>query len=100
MFSLFYKECLNDWANYKAKSTLPTLCTGDALNETFWNNKVICVAEKPPFKKNLVNKGIIKLKLMLKLKQVCLNHGIRRNQHKTSAQYFTLLSFFDSMPSD
>ena len=39
--------------------------TGDALNETFWNNKVICVAEKPLFKKNLVKKAIIKLKLVL-----------------------------------
>ena len=65
MFPLFYKECLNDWENYKAKSTLPTLCSGDALNETFWNNKVICAEEKPLFKKNLVNKGIIKLKLVL-----------------------------------
>jgi len=65
MFPLFYKERLNDWANYKAKSTRPTLCTGDALNETFWNNKVISVAGKPLFKKNLVNKGIIKLKLVL-----------------------------------
>ena len=65
MFALFYRECLNDWVNYKAKGTLPTLCTGDALNETFWNNKVICVIEKPLFKKNLVNKGTIKLKLVL-----------------------------------
>ena len=65
MFPLFYKECLNDWANYKAKSTPPTLFAGDALNEIFWNNKVICVARKPLFKKILDNKGIIKLKLML-----------------------------------
>ena len=65
MFPLFYKECLNDWANYKAKSTPPTLYAGDGLNETFWNNTVICVVEKPLFKKNLVNKGIIKLKLVL-----------------------------------
>ena len=72
----FVRNVSNDWVNYKAKCTLPTLCTGDALNETFWNNKVICVAEKPPFKKNLVNKGIIKLRPMLKLKQACLNHGI------------------------
>ena len=35
MFPLFYKECLNDWANYKAKSTPPTLCAGDAFNEIF-----------------------------------------------------------------
>ena len=65
MFPLFYKECLNDWANYKAKSIPPTLCAGDALNEIFWNNKVICVAGKPLFKKNWVKKAIIKLKLML-----------------------------------
>ena len=51
MLPLFYKECLNDWANFKATST--------------WNNKVICVAEKALFKKNLVNKGTIKLKLVL-----------------------------------
>ena len=38
---------------------------GITLDETFWNNKVICIAEKPLFKKNLVKKAIIKLKLVL-----------------------------------
>ena len=64
-WSQFLNLKCSGWANYKVKSTPPTLCTGDALNETFWNNKVICVAEKPLFKKNLVKKAIIKLKLVL-----------------------------------
>ena len=60
MFPLFYKECLNEVND----CTPPTLCPGDELNEIFWNNKVICVAGKPLFKKDLLRKAIMKLKLM------------------------------------
>ncbi|KAL9964740.1 hypothetical protein ACROYT_G028420 [Oculina patagonica] len=61
-FPKFYRECLNEWANYKEKLISTP---ANVLDEFIWNNKFICIDGKPLFRNKIVKKGIIKLRDLL-----------------------------------
>ena len=93
----FYRECLNEWAAYKNEHA-PVTC--DVLNEIIWNNKFILIGGKLLFRKKIVSKRII----IIKLRDVITSAGklktwnILKNKNITkslNAEYFLFISVFN-----
>ena len=93
----FYKECLTEWALYKISpvTTLP-----DVLNEIIWNNKFLCIDGKPLFRNKLLRKGFLTVSDILTDSGRMKSCRTLQNQNVTGAEYFVLMSVFDSIPSE
>ena len=93
----FYKECLTEWALYKISpvTTLP-----DVLNEIIWNNKFLCIDRKPLFRNKLLRKGFLTVSDILTDSGRMKSCRTLQNQNVTCAEFFVLMSVFNSIPSE
>ena len=91
----FYKECLAEWALYKMS---PITTLSDVLNEIIWNNKFLCINGKPLFRNKLLRKGFLTVSDLLTDSGIMKSWRILQNQNVTCAEYFVLISVFDSFP--
>lgn len=57
-FPKYYKACFDAWS--VLNSRMP-VTFNDVMNEIIWNDKFICIDNKPVYRSDLVNLGIIKV---------------------------------------
>ena len=91
------KECLTEWALYKISpvTTLP-----DVLNEIIWNNKFLCIDGKSLFRNKLLRKGFLTVSDILTDSGRMKLCRTLQNQNVTGAEFFVLMSVFNSIPSE
>ena len=70
------------------------------LDETIWNNKLVCINDRPLYRIKVINEGILKIGDILTSDYKLKSYELMKIVGLTNAEYFLLMGICNAIPKD